>query len=148
MTQIAYDRMAVSTIVDASGMTGPVTNAPNGPFASGSTPQYFGQILDQEGAGIPAADLSLLTLSIVDTLTGAVINGVSQTNILNTGRGTVDASGNLVISLLAGDTTMDEVPGAASVQRSLVIDWAYTKGSESGSGRKQVNFTVVSLAGA
>ena len=72
---------------------------------------------------------------------------MSQVNILNVNRGTVDSQGNLVITLEAGDTSMSEVPGSPSVQRSLVLDWSYTTVTESGAGRKQVNFSVVALAG-
>ena len=139
--------MSASTIADGAAMPGPVVNASGGPYAAGSTPQYRGQILSQTGSGIPAADISVLTLSIVDTLSGAIINGVSQANILNTGRGTVDSGGNLVVSLLAADTSLGEAPGVSQVQRSLVIDWTYAIVGESGSGRKQINFIVVALAG-
>lgn len=148
MTEIRYDRMACSTIADGAAVSGPVVQASGGPYAAGSAPAYYGQIVTQTGAGIPAADISVLTLSIVDTLTGAVINNASQVNILNTGRGTVDASGNLVVQLETGDTSLSEEPGATAVQRSLVLDWTYAIPlGESGSGRHQVNFVVVALAG-
>lgn len=124
-----------------------VTNVSGGPFAAGSTPVYTARIVDGGGVGIAASRFSALTLTIVDTLSGAVVNGVSQINILNTGRGTIDASGNLTISLLAGDMAMDEAPGAARIQRSLVIDWTFTTGLVVGTGRHQANFELVALAG-
>ncbi len=143
---LAYGWMGCSTVSGAAV----IAQAPNGPYAAGSTPVFTGQLLDPYGVGIPAAAFSSLTLSIVDTLSGDVINGASQVNILNTGRGTVDASGNLVISLLAADTAMSEAPGASQIQRSLVIDWTYATvglAPSAGSGRHQVNFLLLSLAG-
>lgn len=116
-----------------------------GPFAARSTPVYTGQIVDGAGAGIPASSLDALTLSIVDTMSNEIINGVSQVDILNTGRGRVDSQGNLTISLLTGDTSMDEVPGETQVQRSLVIDFSYNSGNSE--GRHQVNFLLLALAG-
>ena|SRR5579859_4010148 len=140
------------TVLAVAGVVTPVVQAPNGPYAAGSTPVLAGQFVDPYGVGIPAAAFSVLTLSIVDTASGAIINSCSQINILNTGRGKVDASGNLTISLDVADTSMSEVPGAAQVQRSLVIDWTYatagpTPPASSGSGRSQINFMLLSLAG-
>lgn len=128
---------------------GVMTSAPNGPFAANTTPQIRGQLVDPYGAGIPADDISALTLSLVDTLTGTVINSVSQVNILNTGRGTVDADGNLTITFETADMAVTET-SALAVQRSAVIDWTYaTSGSTATSGtfRAQVDFAVVTLAG-
>lgn len=122
-----------------------IVNIATGPFPAGSTPVYTAKIVDAEGAGIPDTSLDTVTLSIVDTLSGAVINGVSETDILNTGRGTVDEFGNLTITLLPDDTSMEGVPGAAKVQRSLVIDFTYNGGDSV--GRHQVNFTLLALAG-
>lgn len=139
--------MWASQVADL-GRTGLVATAPNGPYAAGSTPVYGGQgtaqIVDGNGNGIPAAALTSLTLSIVDTLSGAVINGAQAVNILNTGRGAVDDQGFLTIALLPGDTSLSEV-NTPSIQRSLVIDWTYGAGLV---GRHQVNFQVVALAGA
>ncbi|MDE2105056.1 MAG: hypothetical protein KGL39_47900 [Patescibacteria group bacterium] len=145
-TAALYDWMGCSGM--ASG--GPVVNV-GAPWAAGSTPIYTDQIVDPYGTGIPASAFSALTLSIVDTLSGTVINNVNQTNILNTGRGSIDSAGNLTISLEAGDTSLSELPSAAQVQRSLIIDWTYSvSGSQpsAGTGRHQVNFVIVALAGA
>lgn len=121
-----------------------IVNLPNGPFAANTTPVYTCKIVDGTGAGIPAADFSSLTLTIVDTLTGVVINSCSQDNILNTGRGTIDDDGNLTIMLGTLDTSMSEVPSASKVQRSLVIDWVTLTEL---AGRHQVNFILSRLAG-
>jgi hypothetical protein len=155
-THIVGDWMACTSIVDDTGLANqpvfgmPIVNAPNSPFAADTTPVYQGQIVDPYTVGVPAAAISVLTLSIVDTLTLAVI--LAPTNILNTGRGQVDSSGNLTITFLATpDMDLGTDPGQQQVQRSAVIDWTYaTMGSQasSGSGRHQVNFTVQALAGS
>lgn len=122
-----------------------IFNAPNGPFAANTTPVVTAQIVDANQVGIPAANLNSLTLSIVDSATGAIINDVSQVDILNTGRGTVDASGNMTITLLEGDTSLSEAPGVQLIQRSLVVDWSYNSGVSLGRG--QINFVLQVLAG-
>ena len=155
MSDLLYDWMGASSIIGDALPVGsenqllgaPIVQVPNGPYAAGSTPIYAGQIIDPFGVGIPAADISILTLSIVDTLSQQVINGVSGTNILNTGRGTVDDLGNLKVSLEAADTSLAETD-AAQIQRSLIFDWTYATMSSAGSGRHQVNFILVALAGA
>jgi hypothetical protein len=113
----------------------------SGPYAEGSTPVYTGQIIDINKNGVPASNLTIVTLSIVDTQTDAVINGVSAVNILNQDRGTVDGGGNLTISLRSGDTLMSEVPGLATVMRSLIIEFV----SGAYVGRHKVNFVIAAL---
>lgn len=114
--------MSVATI----GQMPAVVNLPNGPYVEGSTPIYTGQLLDNYGVGIPAASLLDLTLTILDTLSGAVINGCFEVDILNSDRGVVDASGNMTVTLQTGDTSLDDVPSAAQIQRSLIFSWTTT----------------------
>jgi len=114
------------------------------PIASGSTPQFTALIVDGTGASILPQQLGSLTLTICDTLTGVIINDVQRTNILNVGRGALDVYGNLTITLQVADTSMDEVPGESSVQRSLILDWTYNGGVSA--NRCQINFNIVSLA--
>jgi hypothetical protein len=114
------------------------------PVPAGATPKYTAQIQDETGAAIPAASLTTLTLSIVDTRTGAVVNGVSARNILNADRGTVDSAGNLAVQLQAADTALLNV-GDASEGRSLIFDWTFAGGAKT--GRHQVDFTIVALSG-
>lgn len=145
MTDILFDNMTATVVYDLEDNPLPaVVNVPNGPFASGTRPQYSGQLVDRDGEGIPALDLASFTLSIVDTLTQEVI--VSDVNILNTGRGTVDEAGNFTVTLEVGDTLMDEVPGEEKIQRSLVLDWA-TIDVPPQVGRHQANFILLRLAG-
>jgi hypothetical protein len=130
-SQIVADWMAVSVIIWDSVPLGstrfgmPVVTAPNSPYSDGTTPLYRGKIIDPYGHPVGAAQLSSLTLTIVDTLTGVVINNCDRVDILNTGRGAIDAVGNLLIRLEVADTLMTEVPGATKVQRSMIIEWQF-----------------------
>jgi hypothetical protein len=128
----------VSTLVNLIGGL-------NQPVANGSTPFLNAQFVDKDGVTpIPAAVLTTLTLSIVDTGSKAIVNGVSARPILNADRGTVDNQGNLTIALQALDTAL---LNAADEQefRSLVIDWTYNAGANV--GRCQVNFVIAGLVG-
>lgn len=126
----------MTTIVTISG----------GPFPSDATLVYTGQLLDGDGVGIPASALATLTLSIADTMTGTIVNNCSQVDILNTGRGTIDNLGNLVVTLTPADTSLVDWETCVSpVQRSLVIDWATGSGIV---GRHQVNFALLQLIAA
>lgn len=150
-TDLVFDWMACTSIVGDTGLGSvpqlglPTVTLPNSPFAAGSTPVYTGQLVDPYGVGIPASAFSVLTLSLVNTLSGVIVNGVDEVGILNTGRGTVDATGNLTIQFEAGDTAITD--GAIQEQRSLIVDWTYATTGTSGSGRHQGNFTVQALAG-
>lgn len=123
----------------------PIINLPNGPFASGSQPIYRGQLFDSDGRGMALALLATFTLSIVDTLTGEIINGADNVDILNTGRGLIDDGGAFRITLMTADTAMTEVPGAPQVQRSLVLTWA-TSDIPPETGRHQADFILLRLA--
>lgn len=145
---VIFDWAAAPGIVDLDDGSPPlpVVNLPNGPAPAGSSMVYTGVVVDVDQAPIPGTSLVSMTLTLVDTLTGAVVNGVSQVNILNTGRGAIDALGNLTITLLPDDTALTEAPGAAQMQRSMVIDWTYGT-SPTYTGRHQANFVVAALAG-
>lgn len=114
------------------------------PKAAASTVVYEGQLLDENSVAVPAANLAALTLSLVDTITGAVINSVTQVNILNSGRGTVDSSGNVVITLTPTDTGLQDST-ASQESRSMVIDATY---SGSKVLRHQIDFLLSALSGA
>lgn len=101
------------------------------------------QIVDALGAGIPAANLATLTLTLyVQDTTLTVINGVSATNILNAGRGTVDSSGNLVISLLPADSPINDTTLAEELHVALV-EWTYNGGASA--GKHELAFRVRNL---
>jgi hypothetical protein len=123
----------------------PIINLPNGPFASSTQPRYRGQIFDNGGAGMELANLATFVLTIADTLTGEIINGVNRVDVFNTGRGLIDDGGGFTILLETADTAMDEVPGAPQVTRSLVLEWT-TNDVPPETGRHQADFILLRLA--
>jgi hypothetical protein len=116
---------------------------PNG-MAAASTVIYTGVLKDENGYLIAAVQLNSLTLSIVDTSSGAIVNSCSAVNILNTGRGTVDGEGNLTVTLGPADTALLNASDSQEY-RSLIFDWTYAGGAKT--GRHQVDFLIVALSG-
>jgi hypothetical protein len=115
---------------------------------SGGTFKYLAQFVDETGSPIVAADLSTLTLSIVDTISGAIVNGVDGVNVLNQGRGAIDANGNLTVTLGLVADRMDTVLLNASdqaEQRSIVLNWTWNGGTEAMA--KQVDFLIIAMPG-
>src|SRR5690242_13217059 len=116
------------------------------PVPEGASAIYECLIEDFVKKFIPASALLSCTLSIADTLTGRIVNGISSVSILNTGRGTINEQGNLLITLLPSDTLIG-IFGVTKIQRSLVVDWTWMFEGNLSTGRHQANFTIVSLAG-
>ncbi len=111
-----------------------------------ATAVYTAKIVDQNGNGIPDGSLETLVLSIYDVVTKAIVNGIEDVDILNAGRGVVDTSGNLTLTLEPGDTAIlasSPIVGFTQ-ERSLVLDWTYNGGNAT--GRHQVNFFILPLA--
>lgn len=113
------------------------------PVPAGSTPVYQAVLVDENGVAMGPGALATLLLSIVDTLSGAIINNCNQQNILNTGRGTLDSAGNLTVALLAGDTALYNTADEQE-QRSLVFQWTYNGGAKT--GMHQVDFEIQALS--
>lgn len=134
-----------STLASFDGFPAPpIVEAPNGPIAAGTCPQFVGRLVDRNNAGLLLGNVSTFTITIVNTLTGEVINNVSQVDVLNTGRGILNDGGDFVITLTSDDTQMFESPGAPRVQRSLILEWS-TNDTPPDIGRQQMNFMVVRL---
>jgi hypothetical protein len=114
------------------------------PFAPGTTPEYSGVLVDANGNPIAGSQLTTLTLSLVDTVTKAVVNSCTDANILNTGRGTIDALGNLKINFLKTDTQLLDTTHKREY-RSAVIIWTYNAGA--GVGTREVKMMITKPSG-
>lgn len=113
------------------------------PLPFNSTPVYAAVMVDENDVPMGPGAFTTLTLSIVDTLSGAIINGVDNVNILNTGRGTLDANGNLTVAFLAADMAPYNAEDDQE-QRSLVFGWTYNGGAKVGA--HQVDFQLQALS--
>lgn len=124
-------------------MSSAISTPPGGPFPSRSTVIYTGRLLDGNGDGIPAGDLDSLTLTLAVTNTGVIVNGVEKVDILNTGRGVIDAEGNLTITLLPEDTDIGAAPVNTQRTLSMVIDWTFNGGAYVGRHEPRLRFVAL-----
>lgn len=104
-----------------------VSESPSGPFAANASLIYTDILRDQDGTPVPDSALTSLTLSLVDTFTQVVINNLSNQNILNRDRGTVDSGGNLTVTLSPEDMAMPETV-APFIQRSMILSYGVIGG--------------------
>lgn len=92
------------------------------------------------------SQLETMTITIADVATGLVVNGCYLVNCLNTGRGTVDEAGNIIINWLAGDTMLLDPKGPQRIRRSQVLDWSYpTLSGATAIGRHETIVTITAL---
>lgn len=113
----------------------------------GSTWLYQGVLRDETGAAIAAASLTTLTLTIYATGPGKpLVNAVDGTNILNTGRGAVDANGNLSITFLPADQALVIWNGANPEEHIAEVEWTWSAGAKA--GKHEILFRVWDLAKA
>jgi hypothetical protein len=111
------------------------------------TLKYTSIIKDDSGNFIPAASLNSLTLTLIDAQSGNIVNNVNNINILNTGRGTVDALGNLTVILGANPNQADTALIVATDNieiRSMVFNWTYNGGNYSGYAQR--DFVIGALS--
>jgi hypothetical protein len=144
---LRFDWTGAARVVFGGPSAGPVVDLPGGPFAAGATVIVQGQLVDELGNGIPSRQLAYLTMTLVDAVDMAVVNGRLESNVLNTGGGAVDSSGNLTLRLSPDDTALANDPGASRIQRSIILDWEWLAGTTVSYGRQQGNLTLVALAG-
>lgn len=91
-------------------------------------------VTNQAGTGIPGSSLTTLTLTLYDKKTGEVINSVSGTDILNTGRGSIDESGVLTLTLEPEDMpVVDSDLKAGNIEHHVaLIVWTWDSGDKRG----------------
>lgn len=118
-----------------------IVTVPGGPFPAGATIIYSGRLLDGSGNGVPGTNLDTFTLSLSWFSTG--VNTIDRENILNVGRGSIDALGNFAVTLNPSDTAMTPAPVGTKAVLALVLDWTFNAGAMT--GRHQANLTLVAL---
>ncbi len=106
-----------------------------------TTAKFTGQLVDENGAGIPANVLTAFTLTLYDQLTGAIINGRNAQDVRNNNGVTVDGNGNVVWLLSPADngTVTTSLPTELHV---ALWQWAWGTGKE---GKQEVGIRVTNL---
>lgn len=90
------------------------------------------QITDENDAGVPAASLTSLTLTLYPVRApDMVINGRDGQNVLNTNNVTVDASGNGVWDMQPADNQIVDGSQAIELHRALFV-WTWAGGAKRG----------------
>ncbi len=112
-------------------------------FAEGKTAKITAVIKDEDGIGIDVANLDTVTLTLFNDRSKAIINSRNQSNIKNTGGGTIDSSGNLTLVLGAADMAILATSNDAE-RHVAFIEWTYSAGAKFGG--HEIAFTVANLA--
>jgi len=108
-----------------------------------STWTYNGVLRDEKGQAIPGSALSELKVTLYEKVSLGVINNVQDVNILNTGRGTVDESGNLQIVWLPADGPI--VNAILPTERHCFrLSWKWSGGTKA--ANHTVEFVMRNLA--
>lgn len=104
-----------------------------------------GTLKDEAGVAVALANLATLTLTLFTREDGQqFINGVSGTDVKNTGRGTVHATSGLVtITLEPADNQIVNTANDLEYHRAQV-KWTYGGGAKAGS--MEIDFPVRNLA--
>lgn len=118
-----------------------ILNGPNDEVAEETTPSIKFQVQDQDGVGLPAASLTMLTMTLYDNTTGNTINSVSGLDVLNANGGTVDVSGNFVFPMRILDNVM--VGTLIKESHVALFKWTWSAGTKSGAN--EIVFIVKNL---
>jgi hypothetical protein len=107
-----------------------------------STCRITGQLVDENDVGVPAAQLNTFTMTlwaITPDGTRPIVNGNSNIDVLNANQGTVDGSGNFVITL----SELDNIIMASGFEHEIhrmLLTWTYAIATET--GRFQIDFDI------
>ena len=108
-----------------------------------TTPVIKGTLKDENGAAIPAASLTTLTLTLY-SMAGIkpIINARQDQNVLNTNNVTVDSNGLLTWSLQEADTAIQATTIVNLETHRAVFAWGYGTAKK---GRYIIEHTIQNL---
>jgi len=106
-----------------------------------STSRITAVIKDEAGVAVPSANLTTLTLTLYKISNGNILNSRDDVNVLNTGGGTVDANGNLIMTLDPLDNILTN--GRSTEEHRAMFKYTYNSGAKT--GFHEVEFTVGNL---
>lgn len=101
-----------------------------------------GTLTSDTGAAIPAADLTTLTVTRYEKVSGTILNARSGQNILNANGGTVNAAGLLTLQLDPLDHVLQS-QGAIREIHVTLIEATWNAGTKT--GRFEIEYPVVNL---
>lgn len=117
-----------------------------GKVSVGSTPFYLTQLRSGphgNSVSFPGSAISSLTMTIVNTQTGLIINNCDNIDFFSR-NGTVDENGLLTYPFQSGDTSLIDTPNLTSVLRSLIFNGSYEIGQKV--FRHEAKFMVTELS--
>lgn len=90
-----------------------------------STARLSWDMKDEAGAAILEANLTTLTLTLYNASDLAIINSVNAVNIKNAGRGAIDGTGKLTLTLEPLDNQIVSTPVPLEETHILLIQGTY-----------------------
>ena len=99
-------------------------------------------IKDETNTVIPSTSLNTLTLTLYNKTDLTILNSRDGQDILNTNGGTVDSSGNFVLTLTPADMIVVHTVKTQETHIAL-IEWTYGSGK---AGGYEIEFTVDNLS--
>jgi hypothetical protein len=94
-----------------------------------------------DGTALGPSAVESLTMTLYDVSTNTIINGVDHEDILNVGRGALNAAGHLVVTLESAD---NPIVGSGTKEKHRVLIIA-TWNSGKGYTSQEIIFTVVNV---
>lgn len=111
--------------------------------AEKATCRITGKLVDELGAALGSSQLATLTMTLYALVSGfPILNSNTDKDILNANQGTVDSSGNLVLTLLPADNPIQDDANSVETHRAL-LKWTYGGGAKAGAA--QIEFKVLNL---
>jgi hypothetical protein len=103
---------------------------------------FTADLTKDDGTALGPTALETLTLTLYDVATNAIINAVDHVDIKNTGRGSLDAAGHLIVSLESADNPIVTTALPKEKHKALIIGtWADGTGYTS----QEILFTVANI---
>lgn len=100
-------------------------------------------VVDEDGVGIPAANLATLTLTLFVERDGAIINSRDGIDILNTNGGTVGVDGVGTYTMEPADNPIVRTGSKQEEYHIALFEWTYSGGTKD--GKQPVRLKVVNL---
>lgn len=101
-----------------------------------TTPRVQFTLRDEDGAVVPAASLTTLTMTLFDLKTRQYINNRSAVNALNANNVTVTSGGVVTYQMQAADNAIiGTQPDGTKQEHILQFRWTWSSGTKAGEHR-------------